>query len=648
MSERNPNPSIAAMKAKPGLTWKSTLALLFAAATILPVNLYLQLVSGATIAAAATYITLVVLTELGSLLGSPITKQEAFIIFMLTSIVAGSPVYINFVYRSYFVTSPIVWTFKDPYTGKPLPEVVPPFWAPPYDSQAHVLRSLLHPDFIIPQVVSHLQFGVLFIIMEIALTMFVSSLYLEAEPLPFPLADVNYSLIETLTERTEERMGIFIISLIVGAFYSFIAYGIPTIMMGLFNVPLQLIPIPWIDLTTGYWGVEKFLPGACFGISTDILAFATGFILPLRVLAYIAVGSIATWVFGNWLALTAFKLYFPEWVSEWKSGMSLSLVWQRSLLRVWIGPQIGFILGLSLLSFAWSYKAVARALKSLIRMTVAGGGSSAARWSLPMFLGASICSLVFFHVLVPDFPLHVAALTIPLSLLLAVVATRIRGETTVYAYPPYLWWILVYASGYPKVDAFFFQPVIGGSSTPLWTEALKVARLTETKETDFFKGFVLAWVLYCVFSLIFVQFFWLMAPIPSYVYPWTVISWPIQAITESMWYTRQITARMNTVLFGFTLVLALGALQVVLHRLTGFALDIVSLISGTATIPPAAISMLIGGLFGNYVLRRAMGEARWREERALMVAGIATGGGIVTGILAALVLMFKSAWLKPF
>jgi hypothetical protein len=648
MKEPNPSGIPASSKVKPGLTWKSVLALVFAAATILPVNLYLQLVSGATIASAATYITLVVLTELGAMLGSPITKQEAFIMFMLTSIVAGSPVYINFVYRSYFVTSPITWTFRDPCTGKPLPEVVPSFWAPPYNSPAHALRSLLHPDFILPQLISHLQFGVLFIVMEIALTMFVSSLYLEAEPLPFPLAEVNYSLIETLAERTEERMGIFIVSMIVGAFYSFIAYGIPTIMMGLFNVSMQLIPIPWIDLTMGYWGVEKFLPGACFGISTDILTFATGFILPLRVLAYIMVGSVATWVFGNWLALTTFKPYFPEWVSEWKSGMSLSLVWQRSLLRVWIGPQIGFVIGLSILSFVWSYKAIGKAVKSIVKISFARGSPSAMRWSLPMFIGAALCSLIFFHMLVPDFPLYIAALTIPLSFLLAVVVTRVRGETTVYAYPPYLWWILIYASGYPKVDAFFFQPVIGGSSTPLWTEALKVARLTDTRETDFFKGFILAWVLYCVFSLIFVQFFWLMAPIPSYVYPWTVISWPIQAITESMWHTRQITARVDTMLFGFTLVLALGGLQLALARLTGFTLDIVSLISGTATIPPAAVSMLIGGLLGNYVLRKAMGETRWREERALMVAGIATGGGIVTGILAALVLMFKSAWLKPF
>jgi hypothetical protein len=567
---------------------------------------------------------------------------------MLTSIVAGSPIYINFVYRSYFVTSPITWTFIDPYTGKPLPEVIPSFWAPPYNSPAHTLRSLFHPDFILPQVILHLQIGVFFVLMEIALTMFASTLYLEAEPLPFPLADVNYSLIETLTERSEEKMGIFIISMFVGAFYGFFAYGIPTIMMGLFNVQLQLIPIPWTDLTTGYWGIEKVLPGACFGISTDILTFATGLILPLRTLVYIAVGSIATWVFGNWMALTIFKEHFPEWVSEWKSGMSLSLVWQRSLLRIWIGPQTGFILGLSILSFIWSYKSISRAVKSLVKALFAKREATALRWSLPMFLSAALGSLVLFYALVPDFPLYIAVLTVPLSLLLAVVSTRIRGETTIYAYPSQLWWWLVYASGYSKVDAFFIQPVIGGSLVPMWTEALKVARLTNTRESDFFIGFILARILYSLFSLLFVQFFWLMAPIPSRVYPWTVVSWPSQVITDCMWYTRQIVTKSDLVFFGLVLVLALGGLRLILIKVAGAALDIVSLITGTSIIPPVALSMLIGGFLGNYVLQRVAGAARWREERNLVVAGIATGNGIVIGILAALALMFKSAWLKPF
>ncbi|RLG79364.1 MAG: hypothetical protein DRO13_06110 [Thermoprotei archaeon] len=635
---------------KPGFTWRSALALVFASLTILPVNLYLQLVSGATIAGAATYITLIVFTELASLMGSPLTTQEVFIIFMMASVVAGSPVYINFVYRSYFVTSPITWTFKDPFSGKPLPEVIPSFWAPPYYSMAHKVRSFLHPEWIFPQLLSHFQFGILFIIQEIALTMLCSALYLDIEELPFPLADVNYQLIETLSTRSEEKMNVFLGSAFIGAFYSFIVYGIPTLMLGLFNVQLQIIPVPWADLTTGYLGVEKIMPGACFGISTDPLAFATGFILPLRVLIYMFIGSVATWTFGNWLALTVFRSYFPQWASEWKRGMSLSLIWQRSLLRVWIGPQIGIIVGLSILTFLWSFRAILRSLKSLMR---ARGLREKGYLPLPvlllMYLGATGLSVLLFHFFVPDFPILFAALvSMGFSFLLATVSTRIRGETTIYAYPPYIWWGIVYLSGYPKTDAFFFQPVIGGSSVPLWTEALKTARLTRTRMFDFFKAFIFAFVLYLAFSFIFVSFFWLMAPIPSYVYPWTTIQWPIQAITECMWYSRQITTRVDLIGYSIAFVLILGVIQKVLARLTGFSLDVVSLLTGTTVIPPGVVTMLIGGLVGRFLLQRIFGRERWREINSLVVAGIATGEGIIVGIAAASILMFKTAWIKPY
>ncbi|MEM4489484.1 MAG: hypothetical protein QXK88_11960, partial [Desulfurococcaceae archaeon] len=61
---------------KPGFTWRSVLALVIAAAIFLPVNTYLLLVAGASIAGAAVYILVLLFTELSTIIGVSMTKQE--------------------------------------------------------------------------------------------------------------------------------------------------------------------------------------------------------------------------------------------------------------------------------------------------------------------------------------------------------------------------------------------------------------------------------------------------------------------------------------------------------------------------------------------------------------------------------------------
>lgn len=333
-----------------GFTWRSALALVFSSLALLPVSLYLNLISGASIAGAAIYITVILFVEMSSILGSQLTKQEIFIIFMMAGTTAGSPVFISWVYRQYYVTSFITQTFMDPFTHKPIPDIIPAWWAPLPSSLAYNFRSFIHPDWMLPMVLSLVQFGALWIIQEIALTMICAQIFLEYEKLPFPWADVNNQLITTLTERPKDRMYVFTLTAFASAIYSLLLYGIPTLMQGAFNVSLQVIPFPWVDLTTGFLGIEQVMPGAILGIATDPLAFAGGFLLPLSLTTYILVGSISTWIFGNWIALNYLGDVFPKWVSEWRYGMSLGLVWQRSQIRVWLFPQVAFLLALSALT----------------------------------------------------------------------------------------------------------------------------------------------------------------------------------------------------------------------------------------------------------------------------------------------------------
>jgi len=629
-----------------GFNWRTVLALLFAAFALLPVSLYLQLVSGVVVASAAVYITAILFTEIARMLGAPLTKHETYIIFMVSSIAAGLSIpFLSRVQTVYFMTSPIAWAFR--IGGSPLPTLAPTWWAPPLGSTAYLTRSLLHQDWILPTAVGITIGGVLWIIQEIALTLICSVLYIEIEPLAFPFAKVNAEICETLAERDPRKMRVFILSALVGLTYAMIIYGIPTLSQGIFNIPFTLIPVPWVDMTTGLFGIDKILPGAIFGVATDLLPYVSAFVVPFHILVTIFIASIAVWVFGNHLALTALSSFFPEWKKEWMLGMDFALTWQRSQIRVWLSPQISFALAAAAIYLVKAAPYMVRAFKTLLRLptTMQRAGYLRLPTLLAMYFGATGLSVLIFHLLVPDFPVWVPILaSMGWGFMGAILSVRAVGDTGYSISVPYVWQGSVFLTGYEGVGPWLISPAISGGT---WTSQLKVAYLTNTNPKDFFKAYVVAVVLYHIASFVYISFFWSVAPIPSSVYPYTLIAWPVEVLNTSMWMTRQIGINPTVMIGSFALMLSLGMAGEALAKFVQIPFSLVAVVTGTTTLPPAATALLIGGLVAK-VLRRYFSVDWWTQYRAVIVAGAYCGEGIVVGVAAAAVMIAKATWVKPF
>jgi hypothetical protein len=635
---------------KPGFTVRTVIALLIASAVFLPVNTYLLLVAGTSIAGAAVYILVLLFTELSSIIGVSMTKQEITLVLALGGLAAGTASYLGMVFRHYAATSPLSWSFIDPFSKRPLPELIPSWYAPPYTSEAAALRTFIHPDWLIPLVVVNVQFGLFYVLQEIALAMICSLVFIEEEKLIFPFAHVNAQLITTLTEREPSQIRVFTLAAIAGIVYGTIVYAIPTLAMGTYGTLIQIIPIPWVDLTTGYYGIDQVMPGAIFGIATDPLSWALGVLLPFRTTAFIALGSLSIWVFGNWLATTYFKDAFPAWAAEWRKGMDLSLVWQRSYLRIWAIPSVGIVFALATLTLmlGWrSFVGAFKALTSVRRGSETRLGFPSFKIILAMYLIGALGSVAVFQTLVPDFPIAFSLAVVPLSFVIAVAGTRARGETGLSISIPYLWNALVLASGYQKTDAWFISPVIGGDSAPGWTETVKTALLTETKPIDFFKAYALTVVLYNIFSFIYVQFFWAIAPIPSSQYPYVMAYWPVQLISMGVWISREIVANIALLLYSYAGMLSIGLAGTFASRYLGVPFDFTALVTGTQTIPPYAMAIFLGGIIGKAIESR-IGKESYRRNRNTVIAGLGMGLGIVVGIASAITLVLKSTWIKPF
>lgn len=626
---------------KPGFTWRSALAILLTVLVFTPISIYVQLVAGIGSLPAVAILMALIFSEVTRATGNPLTKQELFIIYQMSALAAGATTcYLYQVQKSYFMTSPLARSFR--LNGTPLPQLIPSWWAPPPMSEAYVLRTFLHSDWLLPLLVVNVQGGLFFYFVELSLTVLMAHLYIETEKLPFPLAAIDAALVSTLSERDPDRMRLFVYSIYPGVVWGAILYLIPSL------TGIRLVPLPWIDLTTF---VAKWLPGALLGLATDLLPYLSGFFIPLNVASCMLASSLVIWVMGTPLTLTVFRDAFPEWVSEYFQGMSLEQVYARSLLRVWIVPQIAFAYASIAVFLALGGGTIVNAFRSFARLRAASGYPTF--WKIiVIYLIGSIGSVILFSLLVPEFPLLLAffASTV-LSLLNAMITTRSIGETGYSISIPYEWNTIVYLSGYKGVRAWIFSPVIGGlpsleGGSPYWVYMIKVGYLTNTRPSDVLKALIYSIILYNIFSFVWTEFFWRLAPIPSNAYPYALAAWPAALVGGAVWITGGISVKPWLFYYSFTGMLGILLAGEFLAKSFHIPFSSMGIVTGSMTIPPYTIPIFTGSCLSNFVLRKFIRD--WDRRKSIIVAGVSTGQGVILGIGVAMMLISKATWIKPW
>ncbi len=628
----------------PGLTWRSFLAMVMAALIFLPASIYLWFAVGSSVSIAATYVTVILFSALARIYGTELTRQELFIIYSVVGGIGGAqPLYYWLVYRSYYVNNPLSLEFK--LNGIPLREYVPVWLSPPPTSVAHQLRTLLHPDWFFA-IAINVIFAMLGLAAEIALGIVFSYLYIEVEPLPFPFAQIDTAMINTLHERKPQDMLYFLLSLTGGAIYGALLYLIPLVL----GPQAQIIPYPWIDLTPY---TQFFLPGAVIGIATDPLGFLYGMILSPSLTFSMMLGSFATWIFGNTLTLTMFKDFSPDWVREYTPGMGIFLIMQRAGLRLWLSFFMGISFGLAIYILIIIRNKLIVSLKALSKLgKVKGGpGYPPPKVLFGVFFAATTLSVILYITLVPGIPIWLPFIvSIGLSLVLASVGARVYGELGLTFTPDFvynMWKAAVYFSSYQGYAGWIFTPALAGFSTPWYVNTTKVAYATRTRPMDYYKAVIISFILVTVLGLVFTDFFWRMAPIPSFMFPYVMGIWPNYAISDSLFATRQIIIRPDQILMGMGVAIFGGFGIYALSRI-GIPLNPVGLIGGMYSLPPYTIMIFLMSLISEYGLTRILGKEKWYSIRGIALAGFLAGVGIVVAIGTTITLITKASWVWPW
>ena len=656
-----------------GFSMRTVIGALFVALVMMPGAIYLGLVAGQSLGAAAEWVTIILFAEVARRSFTHLKRQEIFVLFYVASAIAavtmaqialsGGP-FAAAIWRQYLVQSPQTST---------LAKDIPDWVVPAVKSGAIQHRNLAHPDWWW----SHSK-GILSPLLLIVFGYFLGRMawfglgYIlfrvvsDMERLPFPMAPVAAQGATALAESTDRDEGgeprrkkswrwrVFSVGAAIGAGFGCLYVLLP-VATGLFLAkPIMLFPIPFVDFTRN---IEGMLPASLISISFDAGLLLVGMILPFRLVLGTVAACLVTSVFGNPLLLRLGA--FPHW----RPGNGLLVNQMILSFDFWMSVSIG-IAGAVAVVGVWSM------IKTFAgRRGRPDGGAEAPtpgrdrrpsreRGDFPLWVAAALFLTAtsgfawISHILVPGFPTWIILvfgfLWTPLQ---SYISARLVGLTGRGITVPFLKETAFITSGYKKVD-IWFAPI------PLWDFGMVAQRfreleLTRTRFTSIIKAeFLMAPIIF-VCSFLFWWFFWRLNQIPSVSFPYAARIWPVAARQAYLIFTAN-SSEQPLLLQALNPKIIAGAFGVGLVLYTGLSalgLPVVffyGLIGGIGVPLHGVLPLLVGALAGRYYFQRRFGRKLWSRYVPVVAAGFSCGMGLAGMTAVAFSLIAQCTRELPF
>jgi len=633
-----------------GLTARVPLAALFASVALMPVAIWVSLIGGAAGGLAFTTILFFDFVLRGT--GRRLSKQEIYLMNVAISMAAYSVFFMQFVFRVYFSNSSEARAFG-------VTEYLPSWWVPRSSLiREQIIRSFFHPEWVTPIAASIVTSVVLESLMFLPLGYLTYQLYVEIERLPFPLAMVSVELASTLGERETRKLRALVIGFIVAFVYALLAYTpyiVGAAVGGAGRIP-TFIPIPYADWTSAAESLG--LHGALIGLSTDIFALLSGFIVPARYIVTMFLGSVAVWVVGNAVLLKNYRWMVPEWTP----GLNIASTWQWTYFHVWSSV----LLGLTFASAIAQILGVRKALSSVFAAFKAARPSGAQAPPLSRLLAAYFAGAIVWVALLawllPGMPMApIAFLVVVWSLLYTLVdAGAVAAAGYGIGGVPIREIVLISAANATGIPVrselgvgMWLAPMPSGtymSGTGWCTHFFVSKQLGIPLKDAVLTVLAIGIPLSLMMSFIHVSIIWMMGPIPSQNYPWAMISWPISAIQQCIIIARGTTLQSallnpgSVPLLEASLVLGLALQFAANAARIPFSLLIATV--GASTLPPFATTMIIGLLL--YKILQKVTKGRIEEMKYALYAGAIVGYGVCLSLLVAIAIMLRTPWLLPY
>jgi hypothetical protein len=624
-----------------GFDWKTVVGAIFIGFLMMPGSMYLQLVIGTGIGPAARWVTIILFAELAKRSYSELKQQEIFLLYYMAGAALSTP-FQGLLWNQYLVQS-------DAARMLGVTEFIPAWVAPAPESASLVERTFFHRDWLIPilllvgtQIIQRIdQFGLGYALFRITS---------DVEKLPFPMAPVAALGTMALAESTEDRQKswkwrVFSIGGVIGLIFGAIYVLLPTVSGLILMEPIRLIPIPWVELT-GH--TEDVLPAVATGIQLDLGLVFIGMVLPFWAVIGGLLGIIIT-IVANPI------LYKNGILTRWHPGMeTVDTMFANNFdfymsFSIGLGLAIAFVGIWHVLRSFGKHEGTRGSLRDLFRPPPGRGDFNF--WiSIGIYVFSTISYVLLCLWLVPNFPWpFFIAYGFIYTPVVSYITARMEGIAGQFVSLPLVREISFIAGakyfGYQGIEIWYAPIPIHNYGEA--TVNFRQIELTGTSIRGIIKSEIVVFPIVMTASLLFSQFIWRLAPIPSSAYPFAQEIWHLQALNTLLMQSSTLegNAAFYQALNVVYVIAGLGLGVITYAVLTLFGLPIMlvyGMVRGLGqTLPHAMFLEVAGALLGRFFFLKRYG-AMWRQYAPVLLAGFSCGMGLTGMFAMGVTLILKS------
>lgn len=654
MSELNEPSSIfmeEEEEAQEGFGIRTILGVLFLGFVVLPGAIYMSLVAGRDIGAAAEWVTVMLFAELARRSFSKLRKQEIFLLFYsagtLMVVVGGLRMmggpFAHLIWNQFVATSEEAQLFGI------APELARPenSWIAPLASSVIKERILIHHVWL--RAISVTVVSYIFVhLNRFSLGFLLFKLTNDRERLPFPLAYVgaagSIAIAESFESKTSRMWRHFSTGVMMGLVFGAVYIVIPSLSGTFLRKPIVLIPIPWIDLCGIFR--QNLMPGALLGLNTDPGIMLVGMVLPFQLVFAQFTASIISHLIVNPYVLHPLGI-----LKTWREGMTTIPTAFSNNLDFWLSFSIGVGAVVFLIGIMQVFR-MGRPADSGQREGRRRVGDISLVLAAVLWVTTSIGFILLTHSLVPRFPVWLLVVfAFVWTPLYSYIEARMVGITGRGLGFPMIREGSVVLSRYRGANIWFAPLPLFDHG--MYAQTLKVAELTKTRISSLLKAelFMIPVVMVC--SLIFWAFLWKLQPIPSPVYLYASKIWPQAALYQVLWASATTEGGSRFMLDAirpYPIAAGAGVGLLLFTTLSVFKLPLIVFFGAVSGLgmwgwPHASIPMFTGALLGRYVFEKKFGREAWRKMILVVTAGYTCGMGL-TGMFSAAAMMISRAVIQ--
>lgn len=550
-----------------GFGWTTIVGILFCGLIMLPGSIYLGLMTGGSIGSAATWVTVILFSEMTRRAMKTMSKGNLIVllyaagVMMATNAILPGGPFGEVVYRAYYVTSDVVRDMG-------MRDYIPTWWVPRADSEAITGRNLFHKDWLVP--IALLAMTTIYgVISKYSVGYFFFRLCSDVERLPFPLAPVSAQGSLALADSTRKpedleeeankvdaeghkplsKWRIFTLGSVIGLAFGFIQVGIPAITGLFLDKPVFIIPQPYLDTTTM---TESILPATPTGLTIEPGIIITGMVLPF----WAILGSFAAIVVT--LILNPI-LHATEILVQWQPGMNTVNTTFVNQIDFWISFGLGTTFAIAIISIFSTIRDLIKRAREARRLAKAGQQNTEelsereiavsslwktpkigrGDWSLPLSLGiyvlSSIGVIAVVNHLIPGLLWFLIFFVVIYCPFISYVNARLIGLTGQAVDIPYIREGCIILSGYSKIDVWCAP--IPFQNFGAQAQSFRVNELTGVRFRSLIIADLVALPTLFILSFFFWSFIWKSGPVPSDIYPAARLNWELSAKSAALFMT---------------------------------------------------------------------------------------------------------------